>query len=131
MRLQHSERGETMVQTVIVAPALFVLIMGILQFAIVAHAQNVAKAAAQEGVAAARRFDADAADGYAAANSALSGLGPRMLNERRVKVNRTQESASVTITGRVLSLVPGFKPAVSETATGPVERYVAPQEDGP
>lgn len=131
MRREHDERGDTMVQTVIVAPVLFLLIMGILQFALVAHAQNVAEAAAQEGVAAARRFDAQSSDGVAEANSALDTLGPRMLHERRVSVARSQTTATVTVTGRVLSLVPGIKPSISETASGPVERYVPPQVDGP
>lgn len=131
MRSGNNERGDTMVQTVIVAPVLFLLIMGVLQFALVAHAQNVAEAAAQEGVAAARRFDAKASDGVVEANSALDTLGARMLSERQVSVDRSQTRATVTVTGRVLSLIPGVKPSINETASGPVERYVAPEVDGP
>jgi Flp pilus assembly protein TadG len=120
-----------MTQTVIVAPVLFMLIMFILQFALIAHAQNVAEAAAQEGATAARRFDASGADGHAKASAALAQLGPRMLADRRVRVSRTSTTATVTVTGQVISLVPGFSPTITVTSSGPVERYVAPRTDTP
>lgn len=131
MTRQRNERGETMVQTVIVAPALFLLIMGVIQVALIAHAQNVAEAAAQEGVAAARKFNASAADGEATASAALADLGPRMLTGREVVVARTATTATVTVTGRALSIVPGFGRTIVETSSGPVERYVAPERDVP
>jgi Flp pilus assembly protein TadG len=127
----HNEKGEAIAQTVIVAPVLFALIMGVIQFALVAHAQNVAEAAAQEGTSAARRFNATEADGKVEAISALRSLGPKMLSARDVKVDRTASTVTVTVTGQALSLVPFLHPNVSETASGPVERYVPPVEAGP
>jgi Flp pilus assembly protein TadG len=127
---RRDERGDTIVQTVIVAPALLLLIMLVVQFALIAHAQNVAEAAAQEGVSAARRFDATEADGQQAADVALSSLGPRMLTGRSISVGRTPESVTVTVTGEALTLVPGFGRTIVEASSGPVERYVAPQREG-
>lgn len=131
MTRQRDERGETMVQTVIVAPALFLLIMGVIQVALIAHAQNVAEAAAQEGATAARQFNATSTDGHVKASSALAVLGPRMLTDRKVIVDRTTTTATVTVTGRALTIVPGFSPRIVETSSGPVERYVAPERDVP
>lgn len=127
----HNEKGEAIAQTVIVAPVLFALIMAAIQFALIAHAQNVAEAAAQEGTSAARRFKATEADGKAEAISALGSLGPQMLSSRTVTVNRTASMVTVTVAGDALSLVPFLHPRVSETASGPVERYVPPIEAGP
>lgn len=130
-RIGRCERGEAMTQTVIVAPVLFLLIMTIIEFALVAHAQNVAEAAAQEGVAAARQFDADQSAGVTNATDALSSLGPDMLTERNVRVTRSPTTVTVTVSGEALSLVPGLHPHISETSSGPIERYVAPQKAGP
>jgi Flp pilus assembly protein TadG len=129
MAKTRDERGDAIVQTVIVAPALLLLIMVIIQFALVAHARNVAEAAAQDGVTAARRFDATEADGQARASAALASLGPRMLSERGVSVVKTQTDVTVTVTGTPLTLVPGFGRKIVETSSGPVERYVAPVDD--
>lgn len=127
----RDERGEAMIQTVIVAPVLFTMIMAIVQFALVAHAQNVAEAAAQEGVAAARMFDASDADGVTAARSALASLGPQMLTSRGVAVQSSATTTTVTVTGRAISLVPFLHPQISETATAALEQYVDPVRAGP
>jgi Flp pilus assembly protein TadG len=125
----RDERGSTIAETVIVAPAVFLLIMTVVQVALVAHARNVAEAAAQDGVATARRFDGSASDGSATATAALGALGPRMLTDRRVSVDRSPTTAAVTITGRVISLTPGLDLTITATASGPVERYVPPGTD--
>ena len=124
------ERGDTIVQTVIVAPALLLLIMSVIQFALVAHARNVAEAAAQEGVTAARRFDATSADGRSKATEVLATLGPRMLRDTSVVVDRTPTAVTVTVAGSPLSFVPGFSHRIVESSSGPVERYVAPVKEG-
>lgn len=129
-RARRDERGETMTQTVIVAPVLFTLIMTIIQFALVAHAQNVAEAAAAEGVAAARQFGASESAGSAKASDALASLGPKMLSERTVNVRRSATTVSVTVSGTALSLVPGYHPRINQSSSGPVERYVAPERSG-
>lgn len=115
-----------MIQLVLVAPALLLMIMAIVQFGLLAHARNVAEQAAQEGAASARRFDGTQATGEAEALKYLTLLGPQTLQNRTAVATRGAQSASVTVTGDVLSLVPGLNLSVSETATGPIERYVPP-----
>jgi Flp pilus assembly protein TadG len=130
-RHQHTrdQRGE-IAQVVLVFPAVLFVIMLIIQFALYAHAASVAEAAAQDGAAVARRADGTKAGAEAAANTSLDSLGPRMLSTRSVVATRTQNQASVTVTGKVVSLVPGVSFKIRETATGPVERYV-PLSGGP
>lgn len=125
----RDERGE-IAQAVLVFPALLFVIMLIIQFTLYAHATSVAEAAAQDGAAAARRADGTQAAAVAAANDSLASLGPRMLTAKSVTATRTATQATVTVTGKVVSLVPGLGLKVRETASGPVERYV-PQAGQP
>lgn len=111
-------------QAVLIFPALLFILMLIIQFALYAHAASVAEAAAQEAAAVARRADGSQAGGAATANTTLATLGPKMLTNRSVSVDRSATTATVTITGRVVSLVPGVSLQVRETAQGPVERFV-------
>ena len=123
----RDERGTaSLAQTVLVAPALLFALMLIVQFGLLFHAQNVAENAAQEGAAAGRRFDGSQAGAAERARMFLAELGPRMLTHRTVTAQRTPETASVTVTGTVISLMPGLDLRVEETASGPVERYVPP-----
>ncbi len=105
-------------------PALLFTVMLIVQFALFLHARSIAEAAAQDGAAVARRADGNAASGRAAVNRSLAAMGPRMLTGRSVSVDRTATVARVSVTGRVLALVPGLSLTVHETAEGPVERFV-------
>lgn len=132
LRGRHrDERGSTTVaQTVIVAPVLLFILMLIVQFGLMFHARNVAEQAAQEGAAAARRFDGSAAAGNQQARQFLASLGPSTLRNQHVAVTRGPDQATATITGTVISLVPFVHLHVSETAAGPVERYVPPTDQG-
>ena len=78
----------------------------------------------------ARRADGNEAGAQAETVKYLNSLGPKMLTGRSISVSRTQVTATVTVTGDVISLVPGIHPKVRETSSGPVERYVPPVEDG-
>ncbi len=125
--LGRDERGATsVIQLVLIAPALLMMMMAIVQFGLLAHARNVAEQAAQEGAASARRFDGTEASAKADALKYLTLLGPQTLTDRDVVVNRGAQNATVTITGKVLTLVPGLDLHVQESSTGPVERYVPP-----
>ena len=127
----RDERGTaSLAQTVLVAPALLFALMLIVQFGLLFHAQNVAENAAQEGAAAGRRFGGSQAGAAERARMFLAELGPRMLTNRTVTAQRTPETASVTVSGTVISVVPGLDLRVEETALGPVERYVPPTAQG-
>lgn len=125
----RDERGASSVaEVVLVAPALLFALMLIVQFGLMFHARNVAEQAAQQGAATARQFDGTEAGAKARTLAYLSALGPKTLDDRDVHVNRTPQSATVEVTGTVISVVPGLHLRVAETASGPVERFVAPQD---
>lgn len=128
----REERGAaSLIQLVLVAPVLLLVLMFIVQFALVAHARSVVEAAAEQGAAVARRADGSQGGAQAEAVKYLDRLGPKMLTTRTVSASRTPETATVTVTGTVISLVPGVHPKVKETSSGPVERYVPPVEQAP
>ncbi|MEO5662855.1 MAG: TadE family protein [Nocardioides sp.] len=126
----HDERGAmSLAQVVITAPALLFLLMLIVQFGLMFYARNIAEQAAQEGAAVARRFDGTKAQGREKALQLLTAVGEGTLKNRDVTANRTADTATVTVTGTVVSVVPGFSLSVSESASGPVEKYVPPVDN--
>ena len=126
----RSERGAASIaEVVLVAPALLFALMLIVQFGLLLHARNVAEQAAQEGAAVARSFDGTEAAAKAETTNFLQALGPETLHGRGVAVNRTAATATVTVTGTVISVVPFLHLDVEESASGPVERYVPPVVD--
>lgn len=125
----RSERGASSVaEMVLVAPALLFALMLIVQFGLMFHARNVAESAAQEGAAAARSFDGTEAAAKDKTSHYLQALGTQTLKDRLVSVDRSAETATVTVTGTVISVVPGLHLHVEESASGSVERYVPPVE---
>lgn len=128
----RDERGAaSLIQLVLVAPVLLLVLMFIVQFALVAHARSVVEAAAEQGSAVARRVDGTQAGAQAETIKYLDKLGPKMLTTRLVSANRTADTATVTVSGTVISLVPGVHLKVEETSSGPVERYVPAVEQAP
>ncbi|MGH3997972.1 MAG: TadE/TadG family type IV pilus assembly protein [Pseudonocardiaceae bacterium] len=128
---RRDERGSAgIAETVILAPVLLFMLMAIVQFGLYFHARNIAEQSAQEGAAVARRFDGTAAAGRSKTLEFLGSLGSDTLRGRSVQANRTPETATVTVSGTVISLVPWLDLRVEESATGPVERYVPPSDAG-
>ncbi len=124
------ERGAmSLAQVVITAPALLFLLMLIVQFGLMFHARNIAEQAAQEGAAVARRFDGTQTQGREKALQLLTAVGEGTLKDRDVTASRTADTATVTVTGTVVSVVPGFSLSVSESSSGPVEKYVPPVDN--
>lgn len=123
-------RGEagaaSVAQVVLVAPVLLLTLMLIVQFALFFHARNVAENAAQEGAAVARRYDGSDDAARRRAADYLDQVAGETLSSTQVGASRSAEVASVTVSGTVVTLVPGLRLSVSESATGPVERYVPP-----
>ncbi|MBI2765427.1 MAG: pilus assembly protein [Chloroflexi bacterium] len=76
VRDANSEVGESMVEFALVLPVLLLVLVGVVQFALVHHAQNVVTTAAQEGARLAAAEGGDAVDGQQRTRDVLgSGLG--------------------------------------------------------
>lgn len=117
------DRGAATTEVVLVTPVLLLLVMLVIQFGLWYHAQHVAQAAADEGARAAKVETATAQDGIAGANAFLDQSSSRLINDRNVDATRTLDVATVTVTGHVTSVIPGFDLTVSASATDPVERF--------
>lgn len=99
-------------------PLLFAFLFAGVQGAVLYHGRAVAIAAAEEGARAAAAQHATPADGQAAAVAfAAADLGAL-----DVTVRRGPASATATVTGTTLSLIPGWKPTISQSASAPLER---------
>jgi Flp pilus assembly protein TadG len=101
----RDERGTAALELAVVAPALMLLVLGILQFGLWYHAQNVVEAAALEGarVAAAEQGSAEA--GRARALEVLrQGLGQAADQEATAYIG--SEAAVVRVTAQLRGLLP-------------------------
>ncbi len=118
------DRGSTSLQLVIVFPAVLALIFGGVQTALYFYARNVAIAAAQEGARAAGAQNGSTGAGTAAAADFIARAGgPDALPASSVSGNRSGTTATVTVRGRSLSLVPGYAGIdITQSASVPVER---------
>ena len=117
------ERASSSIQMVMLMPALFSIMFLGMQGALYYHARTVAIAAAQEGARAAGSQNGTAASGILAASSFVSDAGGRdVLPGAHMTGGRSATIATVTVTGTSLSVIPGWSPAVSQSASVPVER---------
>lgn len=108
-------------------PALFAVMFLGMQAALFYHARTVAIAAAQEGARAAGGESGQAADGVSAVSSFIADAGgDDVLTGTSATANRTATRVTVTVTGRSLSVIPGWHPEIVQSASLPVERVTAP-----
>lgn len=120
------DRGDVSIQMVLLMPALFALMFLAVQAALIYHARTVAIAAATEGARAAAGQHAGATAGIAAATGFVTAAGGRqVLPDTRVTGTRTATTATITVSGTSLSVIPGWTPAITHTAWSPVERLTS------
>jgi Flp pilus assembly protein TadG len=120
-----NDTGSMSIGLVIVLPILMLALGASAQYFVKVDAERTAAAAAEEGAAAARRFDGSAQAGQAQAHDFLSSVDNDSLENVEVSASRSGTEASVTVTGTADSLgwLPFLDRDISETSTGPVERY--------
>jgi len=108
---------------VLLAPALFSVMFLGMQGALFYHARTVAIAAAQEGArAAAAENGTDSAGAQDAYSFVAAAGGEGVILGAQVSGARTATTATVTVTGHAMSVIPGWSPAVTQSASVPVER---------
>lgn len=122
-RRSRPERGSVSIQMVLLMPVLFgVMFLG-MQAALYYHARAVALAAAQEGAREAASENGSQHSGLGTARTFLADAGGNdVMTSTRVSGNRTSTTATVTVTGRSLSVIPGWQVTVQQSASAPVER---------
>jgi Flp pilus assembly protein TadG len=124
---RQGERGSASIELVILLPALFAVMFLGMQAALFYHARTVAIAAAQEGARAAGGENGTASDGNSAAHFFVADAGgDDVLASVSTTSNRTTTTVTVTVTGHSLSVLPGWNPVVTQSASLPVERLTTP-----
>ena len=124
---RRSDRGSATIELLILLPALFAVMFIGVQAALYHHARQVAIAAAQEGArTAAGEHGSETAATAAATTFVADAGGDDVLAGATVTASRSATTAVVIVTGRSLSVVPGWNPVVRQRASMPVERVTAP-----
>lgn len=116
----RNQRGlSSGVQVAVLFPVAFSVLLLALQWAFVSWADATALAAAQDGARVAAGFQGSAAAGNQMATAAADNGS---LTTVDVDVERGAERTSVTVSGRAVSVVPGWAPLVTKSAEVPTER---------
>ncbi|MEU4367331.1 TadE family protein [Micromonospora chersina] len=119
------ERGANPVELAVVMPAILVLLFASIQLAVWFVARSTALNAAQTGVNAQRALQAPPDAGRDRATAFLRTAGDWLVDWKSPGPTCTATATEVTCTvsGRSLSVIPGVRFAVSQSAHGPVERW--------
>ncbi|MFJ6196708.1 TadE family protein [Micromonospora sp. NPDC092111] len=120
-----TDRGANPVELAVVMPAVLVLLFASVQVAVWFVARSTALNAAQSGVNAQRVLQAPAGAGEARANRFLRTAGDWLVGAR-TQCAATATQVTCTVTGRSLTVVPGVRFQVRQTAHGTAERWTTP-----
>lgn len=103
---RRSERGQAMVEAAVAFPLLLMVTIGLIQFALFYHAQNVVTGAVQDGARVAAGEDRNLADGVAHAQAVLrAGLGPSA-SEVAVQGIDGGDAIAIEAQGRLRTIIP-------------------------
>lgn len=103
-------------------PLMMLLLMVVVQTGIWFHTRAVMTTAANKGLDATRVDGGTARDGERATREFLTHAGA--LRSPAIDTQRGSEQASVTVSGRVVSLIFGAPIHIAVTAEAPVERVI-------
>lgn len=110
-------------EAAILLPFLMLLMLLVVQAALWYHSEALAKMAANKAVDAARVEQGTEADAHETARQFLDDT--EILGNRDIQADRTVDTARVTVSGDVVSLVFGLPlPRLIATAEAPVERSI-------
>lgn len=126
MSPNRDERGSVSVELVLATPLLGLLLMLVVQFALWAHAVHLAQAAANSGLQAARAYQSTAEKGRRETTTVLGHLAGTVLVDTAVSCERGATSATVTVSGTAIAVLPGLHLPVEATVTAPLELVGTP-----
>lgn len=118
---RSDDRGSSTVEFVICAALMVMLLIVIVQVGVYFHTRAVAQTAARQGLDQVRVVDGSTDSGVATANEFLDQAGAS-LDDRNVTATRTAVHATVTVSGSVVSIIPGLDLHVDVTVDAPLER---------
>jgi Flp pilus assembly protein TadG len=115
------DRGSSTVEFVIASAAMVLLLLMVVQVGVWYHTRAVAQTAARHGLDHVRTINGSPSEGIDVASEFLDQSGGGLEN-RNVDATRTAGVSSVTVSGRVVSILPGVSFTVSVTVDAPTER---------
>lgn len=121
--LHAKDCGAHTIEFAIVALPLLVVTFMVVQAALVFHARSMALAAATQGANVARAYGSSAAAGKTKAEGFLDAIG-QGLQSPEVEVTTSGTDMTVTVSGQAPSIIPFMTFNVTQTASGPIERFV-------
>ncbi len=119
--VQGGDQGGT--ESLFVLPAVFVMVLAVIQVGVWAHAQHRVQAIASQTLASARTIEGSTAAAHRRADIAQEQLGGAMLDQVEVDVTRGSDRAEVSVRARAVKVVPGVDLPVSAQISGPVEHF--------
>jgi TadE-like protein len=120
-RLGRWDRGGAEVELAVLGPLLLIVIFGAVQVTTYFTARTVALSAAQVGVDAERRFDAEPGVGRDRAEAFLAEAGSWLINSQVDNPVRSEEEVFITVHGEAPTIL--FTWEIEQTARGTVERF--------
>lgn len=115
------ERGSASIQLVILMPALFALMFLGVQAALMYQGRTIVLAAAQEGARVAAAEHGTAAGGITTARAFVASTSAGMTNVT-AQASRSAVDVRVTVSAHTVSVIPGWNPLISQSASMPVEK---------
>lgn len=116
--------------TLLVLPTVFLLLLTVVQVGLWAHAQHRAQTIAAQALSTARVHGADLADARGRAERAREQLGGTVLRDVQVHVSHTATHAHVQVEADTVGLLPGWSPRVVSQVSGPVEEFTQLEAGG-
>ena len=120
-RRSPRDRGSSTVEFVIASAAMVLLLLMVVQVGVWYPPRAVAQPAARHGLDHVRTINGSPSEGIDVASEFLDQSGGGLEN-RNVDATRTAAVSSVTVSGRVVSILPGVSFTVSVTVDAPTER---------
>jgi hypothetical protein len=111
------------VEAVLVIPVVMVILFLVVQFALWAHAAQVAQLAASEGDRSAQSLGGSPVAGMSRAKSILQGPGSDLASSNVVVVVIPGDLVRTTVTGRAVTILPGMSLPVSAVQIGPIQEF--------
>jgi len=119
---RRDERGISAPEFVVVMPLVMLILLMLVQWSVQLYNDRIVHAAAREAAVDAASWEGTESAGRQTANEYLADSGSDLSNTD-VKITVGATEVTVTVSGDVMTLLPGFTKRVSATATVPRERF--------
>ena len=122
----RDDSGFSALEMAVIFPVTIFIVFGIVQFGIWYHANDIAQSAAQQGVRSASAYGASQTDGRTEAGKVVNENAHGLIIHTQITSDRGAQTATVTVTGDAIQVIPFIPLPVKATATAPVEAFRPP-----